>query len=68
MKEDHNKPDKKSSKKKLILKKKSLQLTNVNESTDEENNDDVCEAQYSFAFNTQISSSDDLRYLLLLDN
>ena len=67
-KEVDNKPDKKSSKKKLILKKKSVHFTNINDSTDEENNDDVCAAQYSFAFNTHISASDDLRYLLLLDN
>ena len=67
-KEDDNKPDKKSSKKKLILKKKSEQFTNVNDSTDKETNDDVCAAQYSFAFNTHISTSDDLRHLLLLDN
>ena len=67
-KEDDNKPDKKSSKKKLILKKKYVQFTNVNDSTDEETNDDVCAAQYSFAFNTHISTSDDLRHLLLLDN
>ena len=67
-KEDENKPDKKSSKNKLTLKKKSVQFTNVNGSTNEETNDDVCAAQYSFAFNTHISSSHDLRYLLLLDN
>ena len=45
-----------------------VQFTNVNDSTDKENNYDVCEAQYSFAFNTHISASDNLRYLLLLDN
>ena len=67
-KEDDNKPDNKSSKKKIIIKKKSVKLTNVNESTDKETNDDVCAAQYSFAFNTHISTSDDLRHLLLLDN
>ena len=67
-KEDDNNPDKKSSKKQLILKKKSVQFTNVNDSTDEETNDDVCAAQYSFYFNTHISTSDDLRHLLLLDN
>ena len=54
-KEDNKKPDNKSSKKKLILKKKSVQFTNVNASTDKETNDDVCAAQYSFAFNTPIS-------------
>ena len=52
----------------MILKKKSVQFTNVNDSTDEETNDVVCAAQYSFAFNTHISTSDDLRHLLLLDN
>ena len=67
-KEDDNNPDNKSSKKKSILKKISVQFTNVNDSTDEENNDYVCAAQYSFAFNTHISTSDDLRYLLLLEN
>ena len=44
-KEDDNKPDKKSSKKKLILKKNPVQFKNVNGSTDEENNEDVCAAQ-----------------------
>ena len=67
-KEDDNNPDKKSSKKKLILKKKYVQFTNVNDSTGEETNYDVCAAKYSFAFNTHISTSDDLMYLLLLDN
>ena len=67
-KEDDNNPDKKSSKKKLILKKKYVQFTNVNDSTGEDTNYDVCAAKYSFAFNTHISTSDDLMYLLLLDN
>ena len=67
-KEDKNNPNKKSSKNKLTLNKKSVQFTNVNYSTDKETNDDVCAAQYSFAFNTHISTSDDLRHLLLLDN
>ena len=67
-KEDNNKTNKKSSKKKLILKKNSVQFTNLNDSTDKETNDDVCAAQYSFAFNTHISTSDGLRHLLLLDN
>ena len=67
-KEDDNKPNKRSSKKKLILKEKYVQFTNVNDSTGEETNDDVCAAQYSFAFDTHISTSDDLRHLLLLDN
>ena len=66
-KEDNNNTDKKSSNKKLTLKNKSLQFTNVND-TDKDNNEDVCAAQYNFAFNTQISPSDDLRHLLLLDN
>ena len=67
-KEENNKPDKKSPKKKLILKKKSVQFMNVNCSTDEETNDDACGAQYNFAFNTHIATSDDLRQLFLLDN
>ena len=67
-KEDDNRPNNKSSKKKLILKKKSVQFTNVNDSTDEDTNDYLCAAQYSFAFNTHISTSDDLRHLLILDN
>ena len=66
-KEDDNNPDKKSSNKKLTLKNKSVQFTNVND-TDEENNEDVCAAQHNFAFDTLISTSDDLRHLLLLDN
>ena len=66
-KEDENNSDKKSSNKKLALKNKSVQFTNVND-TDEENNEDVCAAQYNFGFNTHISTSDDLRHLLLLDN
>ena len=66
-KEDDNKPDKKSSNNKLTLKNKSVQFINVND-TDEENNEDVCAAQYNFAFNTHISTSDVLRHLLLLDN
>ena len=66
-KEDDNKPDKKSSNKKFILKK-SVQFKNVNDTTDEETYEDVCAAQYSFAFNMHISTSDDLRHLLLLDN
>ena len=66
-KEDNNKPYKKSSNKKLTLKNKSVHFTNLND-TDEENNEDVCAAQYNFAFNTHISTSDDLRHLLLLDN
>ena len=57
-KEDDNKPDKKSYNKKLILKK-SVQFKNVNNTTDKETNEDVCAAQYSFAFNTHISTSDD---------
>ena len=52
-KEDNNKHDKKSSNKKLTLKNKSVQFTNVND-TDEENNEDVCAAQYNFAFNMHI--------------
>ena len=60
-KEDEKNPDKKSSEKKSLLKKKSVQFTNVNGSTDEEKNDNVCAAQYSFAFNTHISVSDNLR-------
>ena len=67
-KEDDKQPDNKSSKKKSILKKNYVQFTNVNDSMDEKNNDYVCAAQYSFAFNTHISASDDLSYLLLLDN
>ena len=51
----------------MTLKNKSVQFTNVNY-TDEENNEDVCAAQYNFAFDTHISTSDDLRRLLLLDN
>ena len=66
-KEDENKPDKKSSNKKLTLKNKFVQFTNVKD-TDEENYEDVCAAQYNFAFNTHISTADDLRHLLLLDN
>ena len=66
-KEDDNKPDKKSSNKKLTLKNKSVQFTNVND-TDEENDKDVCTAQYNFEFDTHISTSDDLRHPLLLDN
>ena len=66
-KEDDNKPDKKSSNKKLTLKNKSMQFTNVND-TDEENNEEVCASQYNFVLNTHISTSDDLRHLLLLDN
>ena len=67
-KENDKKTNKKLSRKNSLLKKKSVQFTNVNDSTDEENNDDVCAAQYSFPFNTHISVLDDLRYLLLLDN
>ena len=66
-KEDDNNPDNKSSNKKLILKK-SVQFTNVNDTKDEETNEDVCAAQYNFVFNTHISTSNDLRHLLLLDN
>ena len=47
-KEDDNNPDKKSSHKKLTLKNKSVHFTHVND-TDEENNEDVCAAQYNFA-------------------
>ena len=47
-KEDDNKPDKKSPNKKLTLNNKSVHFTNVND-TDEENNEDVCAAQYNFA-------------------
>ena len=66
-KEDDNKPDKISTNKKLTPKNKSLQFTNVND-TDKENVEEVCVSQYNFAFNTHISTSDDLRHLLLLDN
>ena len=66
-KEDDNKPDKKLSNKKLNPNNKSVQFTNVNY-TDEENNEEVCASQYNFVFNTHISTSDDLRHLLLLDN
>ena len=66
-KEDDNKPDNKFPNKKLTPKNKSVQFTNVN-NTDEENNEEVCASQYNFAFNTHISTSDDLRHLLLLDN
>ena len=66
-KEDNNKPDKKSFNKKLTLNNKYVQFTNVND-TDEENNENVCAAQYHFAFNTHISTSDEVRHLLLLDN
>ena len=45
-KEDDNKTDKKLPKKKLILNKKYVHFTNVNCSTDEETNDDVCAAKY----------------------
>ena len=62
-KEEENKPDKKSSNQKLTLNNKSVQFTNVNDA-DEENNEDVCAAQYNFAFNTHISTSDYLRHLL----
>ena len=67
-KEDNNNPNKKSSNKKLTLNNKSVQFTNINDTMEKENNEDVCAAQYSFAFNTHISTSDDLRHLLLLDN
>ena len=66
-KDDDNKPDKKSTNKKFPPKNKSMQFTNIND-TEKENNEDVCATQYNFAFNTQISTSDDLRHLLLLDN
>ena len=66
-KEEDNKPDKKSFNKKLNSKNKSVQFTNVID-TDKENNEEVCASQYNFAFNTHISTSDDLRHLLLLDN
>ena len=66
-KEDDNKPDKKTSNKKFTLKNKSVLFTNVND-TDEDNNEDVCAAQYNFEFNMHISTLDDLRHLLLLDN
>ena len=66
-KEDDNKPDNKLSNKKLNPKKKYVQFTNVSD-TDKENNKEVCASQYNFAFNTHISTSDDLRHLLLLDN
>ena len=58
-KEDDNKPTKKSSNKKFTPKKKSVQFPNVND-TDEENNEEVYASQYNFAFNTHISTSDDL--------
>ena len=54
------------SNKKLTPKKKSVKFTNVND-TDKENNEEVCASQHNFAFNTHISTSDDLRHLLLLD-
>ena len=41
-KEDDNKPEKKSSNKKLTLKNKSVQITNINYTMDEETNEDVC--------------------------
>ena len=66
-KEEDSKPDKKSFNKKLTPKNKSVQFTNIND-TDEDNNEEVCASQYNFAFNTHISTSDDLRHLLLLDN
>ena len=66
-KEDDNKPDKISTNKKLTPKNKSVQFTNVND-PEEENVEEVCASQYNFAFNTNISTSDDLRHLLLLDN
>ena len=66
-KDDDNKPDKKPTNKKLTPKNKSMQFTNISD-TDEDNNKEVCASQYNFAFNTHISTSDDLRYLLLLDN
>ena len=66
-KEEDNKPDKKLFNKKLTPKNKSVQFTNVND-TDEESNEEVCASQYNFAFNTHISTSDDLRHLLLLEN
>ena len=66
-KEEDNKPDKKSFNKKLTPKNNSVKFTNVN-NTDEENNEEVCASQYSFAFNTHISTSDNLRHLLLLEN
>ena len=65
-KEEDNKSDKKSSNKKLTPKNNSVKFTNVND-TDEENNEEVCASQYTFAFNTHISTSDDLRHVLLLD-
>ena len=66
-KEDDNKPNKKFYNKKLTLKNNSVQFTNVNDA-DEENNEEACASKYNFAFNTHISTSDDLRHLLLLDN
>ena len=54
-KEDDKNPDKESSKKKSLLNKKSVQFTTVNDSTDKENNDGVCAAQYIFSFNTNFS-------------
>ena len=51
----------------MTPKNKSVQFTNVND-TDEENNEEVCASQYNFSFNTHISTSDDLRHLLLLYN
>ena len=66
-KEEYNKPDKKLFNKKLTPKNKYVQFTNVND-TDEENNEEVCASQYNFVFSTHISTYDDLRHLLLLDN
>ena len=66
-KEEDNKPDKKSFNKKLTPKNRYVQFTIVND-TDAENNEEVCASQYNSAFNRHISTSDDLRHLLLLDN
>ena len=55
--------------KKNIFKKKSVQLANINESTDEESgNKSVCAAQYYFAFNTHAQSINNIRCMILLDN
>ena len=59
----------KSGKKKKLSKKKYVQFSNINESTDKEyGNESVCTAQYSFSFNTHAQSTNNIRRMILLDN
>ena len=58
-----------SQERKKPFQNKSFQFFNINKITDEESdNESVCAAQYSFAFNTHAQPTNNLRRMILLDN